>query len=56
MSDYHDNLRRLHYLIDKRGELTSNLSRSEQAEYSRLVDWYLTTQHITHTGGVTVAC
>lgn len=33
-------LTRLHELIDKRGDQSKNLSKVEQEEYSKLIDWY----------------
>ena len=38
--DYQSRLKRLHRLIDNRGDYTANLTAWEQREYSELTAWY----------------
>jgi len=37
---YHNKLKRLNALIEKRGTQTNNLTAEEQREYSTLIDWH----------------
>lgn len=38
--DYQSKIKRLHLLIDKRGDYSSNLTPSENYEYMVLIEWY----------------
>lgn len=38
--DYHSRLKALHTLIDRRGDHTANLTKSEREEYEALCEWY----------------